>query len=156
MSEGDTRVDTSMAVEYQGAKRLASSLDFVEQSQSGRPDAAVLHASRPVCARDVKMLECRRLKGIDAFWSRSARRPHLARFHDAIRPSHRREMAFENPLKEACRMNSQTLPPPALSPDEAAVRALYQRMMEGASSKHVSVLSNNRRKVYEDRRRLAT
>jgi uncharacterized protein (TIGR02246 family) len=38
-------------------------------------------------------------------------------------------MAVENPLKEACRMNSQTSPP-SPSPDEAAVRALYQQLME--------------------------
>lgn len=40
------------------------------------------------------------------------------------------EMAFENPLKEACRMNSRTSPPPSPSPDEAAVRALYQQLMD--------------------------
>jgi hypothetical protein len=52
-------------------------------------------------------------------------RPRPVGFHDAIWPSQGREMAFSNPLKEAYRMNSQTSPP-SPSPDEAAVRALYQ------------------------------
>jgi uncharacterized protein (TIGR02246 family) len=51
------------------------------------------------------------------------------RVSHAIRPSHRREMTFENPLKEACPMNPQTSPPLSC-PDEAAVRALCQQMMD--------------------------
>jgi uncharacterized protein (TIGR02246 family) len=39
-------------------------------------------------------------------------------------------MAFENPLKEACRMNSRTYPPPSPFPDEPAVHAPYQWMMD--------------------------
>jgi hypothetical protein len=90
-------------------------------------------------------------------------------------------MAFENLLKEACPMNSQTSPLASPCPDEAAVRDLYQQMMdawnegngeayaaqfvrvdlfglalEGASPKDVSALSINRRRVYEHRRRLTT
>jgi hypothetical protein len=41
-----------------------------------------------------------------------------------------RETAVENPLKEACRMNSRTSPPRSPSPDEAALRALYQQLMD--------------------------
>jgi uncharacterized protein (TIGR02246 family) len=39
-------------------------------------------------------------------------------------------VAFENPMREACSMNYQTSPPPSSSPDEAAVRALYQQLMD--------------------------
>jgi uncharacterized protein (TIGR02246 family) len=39
-------------------------------------------------------------------------------------------MAFENLLKEACRMNSRTSQPPSPSPAEAAVRALYRQLMD--------------------------
>jgi uncharacterized protein (TIGR02246 family) len=39
-------------------------------------------------------------------------------------------MAFENTLKEEYNMHSQTLPSPSQSPDEAAVRALYQQMID--------------------------
>jgi uncharacterized protein (TIGR02246 family) len=94
-----------------------------------RRDTAASQASRWVCAGDVRMLECSKFSGMDAFWWRSVRRLRTAGFHDAIRPSHWREMAFENPLKEECRMNSQTSPPSPF-PDEAAVRALYQQTMD--------------------------
>jgi hypothetical protein len=40
-----------------------------------------------------------------------------------------REMAFENLLKEACRMISQKLPLPSPSP-EGCLRGLYQQMMD--------------------------
>jgi uncharacterized protein (TIGR02246 family) len=76
------------------------------------------------------MLEYRRSSVMDARWSRGVRRPPPAGFHEAIRPSRGREMAVDNPLKEACRMNSQTAPLPSPPPDEAAVRALYQQLME--------------------------
>jgi uncharacterized protein (TIGR02246 family) len=80
------------------------------------------------------MLECRRCSGMDACWSRSVKRLQPAGFHDAIRPSQRRQIAFKNPLTEAYRMNSQTSPPPSPSPDEAAVRALYQQLMEAGNT----------------------
>jgi uncharacterized protein (TIGR02246 family) len=76
------------------------------------------------------MLECRLFSVMDACWPPGVKWLPPAGFHDAIRPFCRREMAFENPLKEACRMNSQTSPPPVPSPDEAAVRALYQQLMD--------------------------
>jgi hypothetical protein len=65
MSGGNTRVGTSIAVEYQSTKRLDSSLDFVEQSQSRRRDTAASHVSRRVCAGDARMLECRRCSARD-------------------------------------------------------------------------------------------
>jgi hypothetical protein len=109
--------------------KILLKVEVAEPSQSRRRDTTALQASRWVCAGDARMLECRRWSGIDAFWSQPVRRPRLAGFHGAIRPAHRREMAFENPLKEAYRMNSPTSPPsPSL--DEAAVHALLQQMKD--------------------------